>query len=89
MTVAEMAEMLRRDYGVYEALNLDGGGSTTLAMADPHTGRAAIINTPNGAPRAVGSSLAIFAAPVSEPPLLILGGVVFVVAYVAAVVRRK
>ena len=64
MTVSEMAGLLWRDYGVYNALNLDGGGSTTLAMQIPETGRAAVINAASGGPRAVGSNLAIFAEPV-------------------------
>src|SRR5262249_42044296 len=34
MKVSEVATMLIRDYGVYQALNLDGGGSTTLAIGD-------------------------------------------------------
>ena len=29
MQVGEVADVLRRDYGVWDALNLDGGGSTT------------------------------------------------------------
>src|SRR5262249_37738332 len=35
MSVGEVAEMLIRDYSVYNALNMDGGGSTTLALRDP------------------------------------------------------
>jgi exopolysaccharide biosynthesis protein len=65
LTVTEAAELLVHDYGVHDALNLDGGGSTTLAMADPETGEAKLVNRPsgNGVPRAVGSSLAVFAKP--------------------------
>ncbi|MDP3072320.1 MAG: phosphodiester glycosidase family protein [Opitutaceae bacterium] len=65
LTVAEVAERLINDHQVAQALNLDGGGSTTLAMADPLTGEARLVNTPSDTPhgRAVGSSLAIFAAP--------------------------
>ena len=37
MTVGEAAEMLIRDYGVEEALNLDGGGSTTMVIEDSET----------------------------------------------------
>jgi hypothetical protein len=63
LTGSEMADILINDYGVYNALNLDGGGSTTLAMQDPFTGAAGIINVSSdgAAGRAVGSSLAIFA----------------------------
>jgi hypothetical protein len=63
MRVGEVADVLIRDYGVWNALNLDGGGSTSLAMEDPATGTAALVNTSsdNPAGRAVGSSLAVFA----------------------------
>ena len=63
MTVSEVADLLIRDYRVEQALNLDGGGSTTLAMEDPATHVRSIVNRPAdplGA-RAVGSSLVVFA----------------------------
>jgi exopolysaccharide biosynthesis protein len=66
MRVGDVAARLIRDYGVWNALNLDGGGSTSMAMQDPTTGVASLVNTssdnPNG--RSVGSSLAVFARPV-------------------------
>src|SRR5664280_2271323 len=65
MTVGEVAAMLKNDYGVFKALNLDGGGSTTMTMQDPTTHVSSIINTssanPNG--QSVGSSLLVFIAP--------------------------
>lgn len=61
VTPPESADLLL-EYGVWDGINLDGGGSTTLAIADP-TPRLA--NVPGGAPRAVGSNMAIFAAPAS------------------------
>ena len=66
MTARELAEMLAGRCGVVNALNLDGGGSTTLAIADPV---ARLVNVPvgvndaAGTQRAVGSSLAVFARP--------------------------
>ncbi len=74
MTVTEMANFMLSNYGVYEALNLDGGGSTTMAMADPTTGIGSVINASSnsGGPRAVGASLAIFAQPVPEPATITL-----------------
>src|SRR5882757_154252 len=52
MTLGEIADLLISQYGVYNALNLDGGGSTTLAMQNPITGIGGIINVssdnPNG-----------------------------------------
>lgn len=63
MQVGEVADLLIRDYDVYTALNLDGGGSTTMAMENPVTHAGGIVNVssdnPNG--RAVGSNLAVFA----------------------------
>ena len=64
MRVSEVADLLIRDYGVCNALNMDGGGSTSVAMVDPLTKVAAFLNSssdnPNG--RANASGLAVFAA---------------------------
>ena len=64
MKVGEVADLLIRDYGVYNALNLDGGGSTTLAMENPVTHIGFIVNVSSDNPRgrSVGSNLAVFAA---------------------------
>src|SRR5262245_24858088 len=64
MSVGEVADLLINDYEVYNALNLDGGGSTTLAVQDPVTLLRKIVNvsSDNPAGRSVGSNLAIFAA---------------------------
>ncbi len=63
MTVAEVADLLIKDYGTAQALNLDGGGSTALALQDPVTltGRILTSRSENPPTRAVGSNLAIFA----------------------------
>src|SRR5262249_10182338 len=63
LSVGEVADILINDYGVYNALNLDGGGSTTLAMENPRTHARATVNvsSDNPAGRAVASSLALFA----------------------------
>jgi exopolysaccharide biosynthesis protein len=63
MSLGEVADVLIRDYRVEQALNLDGGGSTTLAMEDPVTHERSIVNrsSDNPAGRAVGSNLAVFA----------------------------
>jgi hypothetical protein len=61
MQVSEVAELLVRDYGVYNALNLDGGGSTTMAMQDPATLQRNVINSPSdNPPRAEGSNFAVY-----------------------------
>lgn len=64
MKVGEVSDLLLRDYGVYNALNLDGGGSTTLAMENPltHIGEIVNVSSDNPKGRAVGSNLAVFAA---------------------------
>jgi len=63
MRLGEIATLLVRDYGVWNALNLDGGGSTTMAWQNPATGQAELLNTSsdNPAGRAVATSLAVFA----------------------------
>ncbi len=61
MQVGEVADLLIRDYGVYNALNLDGGGSTTMAIEDPVTHIRRIINSPSdNPPRAEASSFAVY-----------------------------
>src|SRR5262249_25995985 len=73
LSVGEVADILIHDYGVYNALNLDGGGSATLAMEHPITHQRSIVNVssdnPNG--RAVASSLAVFAAADTIAPLTV------------------
>jgi exopolysaccharide biosynthesis protein len=63
MRLSEVANVLIRDFGVFDALNLDGGGSTTMAMEDPVTGARSIVNASSDNPqgRVVATSLAVFA----------------------------
>jgi exopolysaccharide biosynthesis protein len=67
MQVGEVADLLLRDYGVWDALNLDGGGSTTMALDDPVTHVPSLVNASSDkdpvSGRSVGSSLAVFARP--------------------------
>ncbi|HEX2454833.1 MAG TPA: phosphodiester glycosidase family protein [Vicinamibacterales bacterium] len=61
MQGGEVADLLIRDYGVYNALNLDGGGSTTMAMEDPVTHVRKIVNSPSdNPPRSEASSFAVY-----------------------------
>lgn len=65
MTFGEVADVLI-EFGAVDAINLDGGGSTTLAFCQPSC---ALVNKPSnfsGYPRPVGNNLAVFAAP-TEP----------------------
>ena len=63
LTVGEAAAVLARDYQVWNALNLDGGGSTSMAWENPATGRTELLNvsSDNPAGRPVATSLAVFA----------------------------
>ena len=62
MRLSEVAALLIRDFGVADALNLDGGGSTSMAMEDA-SGTPVIVNTSSDNPsgRVVATSLAVFA----------------------------
>lgn len=68
-TLAELAEMFV-SLGAIQAMNLDGGGSSTLAMEK--NGKAFLLNTPinHGIPgrqRPVGNHLGIYALPANAP----------------------
>jgi exopolysaccharide biosynthesis protein len=56
------AEMLR--LGCYQAINLDGGGSTVMAVRDAASGQMKILNTPSdGHERAVANALGVTVDP--------------------------
>jgi exopolysaccharide biosynthesis protein len=61
MTLRELAEVMRA-FGARDAINLDGGGSTTLVYADPDSsGKLRVANRPSDptGERPVGNALAI------------------------------
>jgi exopolysaccharide biosynthesis protein len=60
MTLRELANLMRA-LGAREALNLDGGGSTTMVISNPRTNVLEIVNRPSDAAgeRTVGNALAI------------------------------
>jgi len=62
MRLSEVAAVLIREFGVFDALNLDGGGSTTMAMEDAN-GSPTVVNVSSDNPsgRVVATSLAVFA----------------------------
>ena len=74
-TLSETAELMLA-LGAFDALNLDGGGSTTMARSDK-AGGSVLVNRPSGGePRYNGNNLAVFAAPVPVPaagPLALAG----------------
>ena len=69
LTYAEMSAVLIR-WGVRDAINLDGGTSTTLVMDNPLTAAndPAVINVPSdGFESAVANNFAVFANPQTAP----------------------
>lgn len=60
MTYKEMADLFMH-MGMFEALNLDGGGSTTLAIRQPDGRSIKVLNTPSdGAERYVADGVGVF-----------------------------
>jgi hypothetical protein len=69
VTMTEMAEIMR-EFGCYDALNLDGGGSTTMAV-EGSSGQPQVLNSPidnhiPGRERPVANHLGIWAHPLRE-----------------------
>lgn len=59
-TLHELAQLLR-ELGVLDAVNLDGGGSSTLVFRDPGATAATIVNDPSGpSPRFVPNGIGIY-----------------------------
>jgi hypothetical protein len=66
VTMSELAQLIR-DEGGWNALNLDGGGSTTLAVSEngtPHVLNSPIDTHIPGRERPIANHLAVFAPPV-------------------------
>ena len=81
MKLSELADAMIK-FGARDAINLDGGGSTTLVMDDPTTkaNDPQVLNLPcdpfpnsketgqiHGKERATGNNLAVFAKPIRKP----------------------
>jgi hypothetical protein len=73
VTRPELADLLK-EYGAWNAINLDGGGSTTLVFSDPVP---RVVNIPSdttasssSVERTVGSNLAVFAKALAQPPIV-------------------
>ena len=66
-THTEAANLLLR-YGAYQAMHLDGGGSTTMAVKRPGENRPEVVNTlSEGSERKVSNALGVFSnAPIGE-----------------------
>lgn len=65
LTIIEMANYLKNNYGAMNAISFDGGGSTTMVMNFFGDGQnATVLNSPSdGSERSVGNNLAVFALP--------------------------
>ncbi|HEX6338517.1 MAG TPA: phosphodiester glycosidase family protein [Jiangellaceae bacterium] len=62
MTLTQLAQFMA-DLGAEQALNLDGGGSSTMVARTPGTSDHAVINSPSdGTERRVANGLGLFAA---------------------------
>ncbi|WP_010281305.1 phosphodiester glycosidase family protein [Bacillus timonensis] len=60
MTIKEVAELMK-EHGAHYALNLDGGGSTTMVARKPGTEDVKVVNEPSdGAERSVPNGIGIF-----------------------------
>jgi len=60
MTLTETANLMI-DLGAYNALNLDGGGSTTMVAREPGKNTINIVNNPSdGYPRRVSTAIGVF-----------------------------
>jgi len=74
LTIPQLAELMS-DLGAVDAVNLDGGGSTTLAVRAPGTADAAVANRPSdGTERLIANALQV----VSTAPTGPLAGVAIV-----------
>ncbi|WP_156290571.1 phosphodiester glycosidase family protein [Oceanobacillus salinisoli] len=61
MTYKEMAELMK-EYGAYQALNIDGGGSSTMVARMPGEADAEVVNAPSdGSERYVPNGIGVFA----------------------------
>ncbi len=69
----ELGELLLK-HGAYDAIHLDGGGSTTMAIKSAQTNYFKVVNTPSdGAERKVVNALGVFdTAPIGEIEKLIV-----------------
>jgi uncharacterized protein YigE (DUF2233 family) len=68
MSLVELAEWMKRQLGCWDALNLDGGGSTTMVMRNPDASPR-IVNSPSGGlQRSVANHLGVHAEPLAIPP---------------------
>lgn len=62
MTLTELANLMI-ELGAYNAINLDGGGSTTMAVRKPGTNTINVVNSPSdGMARKIANAVGVFSA---------------------------
>ena len=87
-TIVETADIMLA-FGAYTAMNLDGGGSTSLVKSD-NAGGAVSLNRPSGGvERYDGNHLGVYALPLAVPepaPLIPVG---FGIAFLLILLRRR
>jgi exopolysaccharide biosynthesis protein len=67
MSYSELSQQMLK-LGAYHAINLDGGGSTTLVMRDPSNGELHVLNQPSDhRERPVANVLGIRLHPTTQP----------------------
>ncbi len=97
-TTEEVGSWLKY-FGAYTGINMDGGGSTTMAWWDPNASgsdKCKLLNSPRGGcgifttERCVGNNIGLYYVPERSGLLLFLTlGVVFLLAWVVVSLRRK
>jgi exopolysaccharide biosynthesis protein len=67
MTLTELASLML-ELGAHNAINLDGGGSTTMVARRPGTRNVNVVNNPSdGMPRKVGNAVGVISTAPSSP----------------------
>ncbi len=68
-THAEVGQLMLK-YGAYNAIHLDGGGSSTMALKKPFEGGMSVVNTPSGGiSRRVANALGVYVNTPSTLPV--------------------
>ena len=67
MTLTELAKLMA-ELGAYNAINLDGGGSTTMTARKPGTNIINVVNSPSdGMPRSIANAIGVISTAPASP----------------------
>ncbi len=64
-----------RHFGAFNGINMDGGGSTTMASWNRATSGTGLLNSPSGAERAVGNNIGVYVPEPASAGMLLLAWV--------------